>query len=335
MVDLVFMNRILITGAEGFIGTNFINYLLTSCQLNSDFEITVLNRPSSKFSSLDHLILLNPGFRRKIKRVSGLIEDALLVNNLVARSDTVINLAANTGVQKSLSSPLLDANSNVIGVINILEACRHSSVQRVILISSGAPTGCSEPPVSEVSPTNPLSPYGCSKLAGESYAGAYFECFNVPVITLRFSNIYGPFCMHKTSVVSKFIKQAMNNSRLTIHGSLENCRDFLYVDDVSTALVASIQAPDTALGKVFQLGTGIPTSLLTLINTLNSILASRQMNPLEYKIGPSLPGDIPRTWTDPSRAKHLLGWQASASFPESISLTLDYLLSTQDLQSQS
>jgi nucleoside-diphosphate-sugar epimerase len=124
----------------------------------------------------------------------------------------------------------------------MLEACRKNSVDKFVFASSGAPLGEVEPPIHEEKVPRPVSPYGASKLAGEAYCNAYYKTFGIKTVVLRFGNVYGPRSSHKTSVVAKFFKRALEGLPLEIYGDGTQTRDFIYVEDLCNAIYLSLKA---------------------------------------------------------------------------------------------
>src|SRR5699024_11073922 len=230
----------LITGGCGFIGVNLIERLLR----NPDNRIRVLDnlsvgtredlaavtdfsetppcpstggselaRDSSASQKSSPSSLKREGWgegENKVQLIVGDILDEPLTLQAAESADVIVHLAANTGVGPSVDDPRKDCTTNVIGILNMLEAARHNEVKRFVFASSGAPVGEVEPPIHEELAPHPVSPYGASKLAGEGYCSAYYRTFGVETVALRFGNVYGPRSSHKGSVVAKFIKQAMN-----------------------------------------------------------------------------------------------------------------------------
>lgn len=208
--------HILVTGGAGFIGANLVRMLLYhGCQ------VTVLDN-------------LNTGCREcldglPIEFTEGDILDADQVNRVVPAHDGIIHLAAETGVPGSLIDPRRDCKVNVIGTLNLLEACRNAkrstfNVQRFVFASSNASLGRQPPPATEDKVPLPISPYGASKVAGEGYCLAYHGSWGLTTIVLRFANIYGPFSAHKSSVVAKFFKDILTKGQITIDGDGQQTR---------------------------------------------------------------------------------------------------------------
>jgi UDP-glucose 4-epimerase len=239
--------------------------------------------------------------------------------------DVVIHLAANTGVPVSVEHPRLDMECNVNGTFNMLEGARAHKVKRFVFASSGAPAGEVEPPIHEELPPHPVSPYGASKLAGEGYCSAYFKSFGLETVALRFSNVYGPGSTHKSSVVAKFIKQALNKETLVIYGDGSQTRDFIYIDDLIDALILSASKPDIG-GETFQIATNKETTLdeitdLMLIVFTENGIAQPNVKKVKQRLG-----DVKRNFSDTTKAQTVLGWQCHWPLQEGMTKTVKWFL---------
>lgn len=230
----------LITGGCGFIGRNLIRYLLRKPEIG----IRVFDNGSvcngrhlaevcAHESVSDGTLAPSAG---QVQLLSGDISSVKDVNQAVQHMDIIVHLAANTGVPASVENPLQDFQHNVLGTFTLLNSARTHNARRFIFASSGAPTGNSTPPITEASVAAPVSPYGASKLAGEGYCSAWFHCYGLETVALRFSNVYGPYSRHKSSVVAKFINAALRGERWTVFGNGEQTRDFLFVEDLVEAI---------------------------------------------------------------------------------------------------
>ena len=229
-----------ITGGCGFIGSRLVNALL----LDGKNNVRVIDNLSvgsendlQKISKFRKITTLDASQPQGLELVVGDILDQELISKVCFRSDVIVHLAANTGVVQSVNDPGHDLQTNVIGTVKMLEAARENGVSKFIFASSGAPLGDVQPPMHEELATHPKSPYGASKLAGEAYCSAYFHSFQIDTVSLRFSNVYGPGSSRKNSVIAKFIKSALSKETLEIHGSGEQTRDFIYVDDLVKAII--------------------------------------------------------------------------------------------------
>jgi UDP-glucose 4-epimerase len=257
--------------------------------------------------------------------ISGSILDDQLVLQAARGVDIFVHLAANTGVELSIRDPRSDCITNVLGTLNCLEAARHQRVKRFILASSGAPMGACEPPVHENKVPHPISPYGASKLAGEGYCSAYFHTFGLETVALRFGNVYGPYSRHKNSVVAKFIRQAMRGEPLDIYGDGHQTRDFIYIDD----LVRAIQLAATVEGiggEIFHIATNAETSVGELVDRLVPVLAQVGITDVRVRYQTLRVGEMRRNFSDTSKAKRLLHWQAQVGLTDGLRETVEWFV---------
>jgi len=321
----------LITGGCGFIGVNLV-YRLCSDPYN---QIVVLDNLS--VGTRDNLRAVCDfeevpvgsqldGNSGKVSLFVANIMDEQTVASVAKGADIIVHLAANTGVGPSVEDPRQDCLINVIGTLNVLEAAREHQTKRVIFASSGAPIGECEPPIHEELAAHPVSPYGASKLAGEGYCSAYSRTFNIDTVALRFGNVYGQRSKHKSSVVAKFITQALKGEVLEIYGDGGQTRDFIHVDDLVAAIQRAVGSDDVG-GEVFQIATDRETSVNELTDTLKEILADMRPD-LDIVITNTEPraGDVRRNFSNTSKAKKILNWQAGYSLREGLTATVDWFL---------
>ncbi|RAU21815.1 epimerase [Paramagnetospirillum kuznetsovii] len=249
------------------------------------------------------------------------IAEAEVAVAAAAGADIIIHLAANTGVPQSVAHPRVDCITNVLGTLNYLEACRVSNVGRFVFASSGAPLGESTPPIHEESVPHPISPYGASKLAGEGYCSAYFHSYGVETVALRFGNVYGPGSGHKTSVVAKFIGQALRGEVLEIYGDGNQTRDFIHVDDLVDGILRASSVPGIG-GEVFQIASGRETTLHELVEQLAAIFDGAGLPRPVVKTSEPRHGDVTRNFSDTSKAKQRLDWTPRVSLADGLRQTL-------------
>jgi UDP-glucose 4-epimerase len=320
------MAQWLITGGCGFIGCNLIRQLL----LHDDAFIRVVDnlsvgtRPdlarihAFKERTIDKMSEVAAG---RIELFVGDILDERFMREVSAGVDVIVHLAANTGVAPSVSDPRSDCLTNVIGTLNCLEACRHHGIKSFVFASSGAPIGECEPPLHEELPAHPASPYGASKLAGEAYCSAYKRSFGVETVVLRFGNCYGPFSAHKRSVVAKFIADAFAEKPWEIFGDGNQTRDFIYVDDITRAIVLAAEATDIG-GEAFQIATNCETTVAALAEKLGVILERYQIKTPKFLYSDSRVGDVKRNFSDISKARTRLGWSAQVLLEDGLDRTV-------------
>jgi len=256
-------------------------------------------------------------------------------------SDVIVHLAANTGVGPSVENPRFDMEANVMGTFNMLEAAHRSGASRFVFASSGAPIGEAEPPIHEELPAHPVSPYGASKLAGEGYCSVFYRTFGLKTIALRFGNVYGPGSARKSSIIAKFIKQALTDETCEVYGDGTQTRDFIFIDDLTEAVLkaadfsevvdvsnagsSSTLSSGSPWGEVFQIATSREHTVNEVAEMLRSVLR-------EYGIGMKIAhgdrrlGDVLRNYSDTTKAREVLGWESATELLVGIRKTVDFFL---------
>ena len=270
---------------------------------------------------LEVSVTSNPG--PVVQLVVGDILDEQVVAEVMQGVDTVVHLAANTGVGPSVEDPRSDCLTNVLGTFNILEASRLAQVKRLVFASSGAPVGEVNPPIHEELAPHPVSPYGASKLAGEGYCSAYYRAFGLETVVLRFGNVYGPGATHKDSVVAKFIRQALAGETLEIYGDGTQTRDFVYVNDLIKAIWQAATVPGVG-GEVFQIATNRETTLHELTELLVEELGYAGVKDVLVRHASSRLGDVQRNFSDTTKALTVLGWQANTNMKDGVRNTIHF-----------
>lgn len=321
----------LITGGCGFLGTALIKELkkdaANSFRVLDNLLVGTREDLSdvtdfNEVTSSENIPVLEEG---SCQLIVGDITDAKIANQVVKDTDVIVHFAANTGVPASVEDPRLDMESNVVGTFNMLEAARQNDVKRFVFASSGAPAGEVEPPIHEELPAHPVSPYGASKLAGEGYCSSYYKTFEIDTVSLRFGNVYGPGSKHKSSVVAKFLKLALNNESVEIYGDGTQTRDFIYIDDLIDAVIKSATTQNVG-GEVFQIATNRETTLLELADKMNKVLLEAGKPPLNIIHGSKRLGDVMRNFSDTSKAKNRLSWVCQSTLDDGLKKTLLWFL---------
>jgi len=224
-------------------------------------------------------------------------------------------------VRRSVADPAFDARTNIIGFINLLEACKNAQVKRILFSSSGgAVYGDREPiPSGEEHETLPLSPYGVSKLTGELYLGYYHMAFGLPYVALRYANVYGPrqSSAGEAGVVAIFISQLLAGKTPIVNGDGKQTRDYVFVGD---AVKANLAALETNYVGPVNIGTGIETDVVTICRELRGGIGS----PIEAVHGPAKPGEQRRSCLDASLAGKVLGWKPEVSLEAGLAKTIAY-----------
>ncbi|MBL4903757.1 MAG: GDP-mannose 4,6-dehydratase [Desulfocapsa sp.] len=320
-------STILITGGCGFLGTSLIAQLLKvklfdTIRVLDNFlegqptdlgEITEYTVSDAK-NCLQH---------QGVVLIEGDIRDQETAELCCRDVDCIVHLAANTGVPPSVENPRMDMESNVNGLFNMLEAARHNKVSKFIFASSGAPAGTVEPPIHEELPPHPVSPYGASKLAGEGYCSAYYHSYGVNTVCLRFGNVFGPRSKKKSSVVAKFIRQALAGEECHIYGDGSQTRDFIYIDDLVNAIILSI-TKDVG-GETFQIASGTEMTVDEIVDIIKANLKNHGVEMAVIYDSPRR-GDVKRNYSDTSKAKKILGWTTNMDIHKGVALTINYFL---------
>jgi UDP-glucose 4-epimerase len=271
--------RVVVTGGAGFIGANLCRELTAHPQVGSVVAIDDLSTGS--VANLDRL---------DVRLVEGSILDRTLLDRVVDGADAVVHLAARPSVPRSLRNPVMTHDVNATGTVYLLEACRRRSVPVIAASSSSVYGSVTELPKHEDLATRPMSPYGASKLAAESYVLAYGAGFGLPTLALRFFNVYGPLqpAGHAyAAVVPAFIDAALRGEPLCVHGDGRQTRDFTYVGTVTQVLADAVVRRVTCPAPV-NLAFGTRMSILELADRLATVMET----PLEIRHGPPQPGDV-------------------------------------------
>lgn len=237
------------------------------------------------------------------------------------RPEVVFHLAAQIDVRRSVSDPVADASVNVLGTIHVLELCREFKINKVVFASTGGALygdGCSLPTPEREHPA-PLTPYGAGKLAAEGYLAMVQRSHGVPTVSLRCANVYGPRQdpHGEAGVVAIFGTRLLNDQPVTIFGDGSQTRDFIYVEDV---VRANLQVVDQAVSGVFNLGTGVETS----IRDLHRHMAAIAGNPTLPILAPRRPGEQARSALDSSRLTQVCGWAPQVELADGLRRTLAY-----------
>ena len=313
----------LITGGCGFIGTALIKSLVDE---GGHFVRVVDNLSVGTRDDLARVCEYDEAGDAGVQLLVGDIMDEALALDAGRDMDVIVHLAANPGVGPSVENPRLDCVTNVIGTLNYLESARANGIRRFVFASSGAPVGECIPPIHEEMAPHPVSPYGASKLAGEGYCSAYFRTYGVETVSLRFGNVYGPGSGHKSSVVAKFIRQALKGEMLEVYGDGRQTREFIYIEDLVGAIRKAAEVPGVG-GEVFQIATGSETTVGEMLEILFAEFERRGIRGVRFVNGEKRLGDIVRNFSDTSKAGRMLGWQVQTQLAEGIGTTIDSFLS--------
>jgi UDP-glucose 4-epimerase len=241
------------------------------------------------------------------------------------RPDAVSHQAAKANVRESMEKPILYADVNVLGSLNLLEMARAYSVKKIVYASSGG--ACyGEPvyvPADENHPVNPLDPYGASKHHVEHYLYLYWLNYKLPYTVLRYANVYGPRQdpLGEAGVVAIFTGKMLQGEQPVIYGTGEKERDFVYVGDVARANVLAL----TGTTGIFNIGAGVGTSINTVFGEVKK--ATGYKGVVAY--GPDKMGEVFRIYLNADKAKKELGWQPAVGLHEGLTRTVEWFRSAQ------
>ncbi len=292
----------IITGGAGFIGSHLVESLLSDSH-----QITVIdNLSTGRFYNL-----------LKYPNLNLLEEDVLACNSeqLLGQYDGLVHLAATPSVNQSWLDPLAIHKNNTSGTIATIQLCHALKIPRLVFASSAAVYGNpSQVPISEATPTHPISPYGLQKLASEQYIALFAKHLELSAVNLRLFNVFGPLqdpYSPYSGVISIFAKAMTQGSSLSINGDGTQTRDFIYVKDVARAFAQALTVPlDPGTHLTCNIGTGNAISLLQLKNTLQKVFPEWQG---ETSFRPPRPGDIQDSLADIRKARSYLGFDPKTS----------------------
>jgi len=306
--------RCLVTGGAGFIGSHLVDALM-----HSNCEVRVLdNLVNGKLENISHHI----GSER-FEFIQGSITDPLDVVRALDKIDVVFHLAC-LGVRHSIAHPFETHRVNAEGSLLILDASYRAGVERFVYCSSSEVYGTAEYiPMPESHPTHPCTVYGSSKLAGEAYARAYYRTYGMPTVILRPFNTYGPRSHHEGDageMIPKSIVRALNDQPILIFGDGNQTRDFTYVEDTASALIAGAET-DAIIGQTLNIGSSFEISVKDLASKILDLMSTSKSQ-IEHTS--DRPGDVMRLYADFKSFVDICSWKPHVDFEEGLLKTINY-----------
>ncbi len=306
------MNRYLVTGGAGFIGSHIAEELVKRGYSVRIVDNFLTGKEENIASFLDGIELIR-----------GDIRDLKLCHEAIKDVDYVLHQAALPSVPRSVEDPLLTNAINIEGTLNVLVASRETSVKKVVFASSSSVYGDDEHlPKKEGLEGNPLSPYAVSKYAGEKYCQVFSEIYGLPTVSLRYFNVFGPrqdpFSQY-AAVIPNFITRLLADKAPIIHGDGEQSRDFTDVANVVEANLQAALVPDVS-GQVFNLGNGIRTTVNSLAQSLTELI-KKDIEPVHEA---ERPGDVRHSFADISKAEALLDYTPRVSLEDGLLRTIEW-----------
>src|SRR4051812_38579212 len=305
--------KTLVTGGAGFIGSNLVDALVARGD-----EVAVIDDLSTgRRQNLENAL------SQGAELIELDIRDPQAGSDAVERAapEAIFHLAAQIDVRKSVADPANDSRVNVEGTINVLSAALDHGVERLINTSTGgAIYGEGQIlPAPEDHPVAPESPYGTSKFCAEQYCALFTRLHGLSTISLRYGNVYGPRQdpLGEAGVIAIFCGKLLDGGRPTIYGDGTQTRDYDYVGDVVAANIAAV-ATDTA--GPYNVGTGVETSVLELVDALREVGGAGEEFQPEF--APERTGEVQRIAIDPARAREEIGWEPAVQLREGLERTL-------------
>lgn len=319
------MKKLLVTGGAGFIGSNFIRYILKTYPdyqvINLD-KLTYAGNPNNLQDVATH-----PGYRF----VKGDICEASLVDNLVKEVDFIVHFAAETHVDRSIMNAGSFITTDVYGTFVILEAAKNHAIKKMIHISTDevygnacSPEGISRPSL-ETDPLMPQSPYAASKAGADRLAYSYWATHGVPVVITRCSNNFGPY-QYPEKLIPLFVTNAIENKPLPVYGDGKNTRDWIFVEDHCQAIDVLLHAEGIE-GETFNIGAGEERNVLEITEIILAVLKKPEsfINYVKDR-----PGHVKRHAVDTCKIKTRLGWKANTNFQQAMEKTVHWYIKNEN-----
>lgn len=318
-IDIQTMH-VLVTGGAGFIGGHLAEEFL-----EDSHDVTVLDdlQPFYAEGIKRHTLNIHREIANKrdcgYRFVEGDVRDSETVWEVVTEADVVVHQAAQAGVRASVDSPRKVTDINVDGTVNLLEAAKEANVDRVILASSSSVYGKPQSlPYTEDHPTEPVSPYGVTKLAQEHMARVYAELHRLPTVCLRYFTVYGPR-MRPNMAISNFVSRCLNGEPPIIYGDGQQTRDFTYVGDVVDAN-RTLLTDGSADGEILNIGSSDNISIQELAEVVRD-----EIDPeLEIEYEPAREADAQHTHASVAKARDAVGYEPSRSIMEGVSEFIEW-----------
>lgn len=310
--------KVLVTGAGGFIGSHLVESLL---EKGADVRAMVKYNGRGGWGMLKDLPLES---QNKLEVAVGNICDPFFVNNTVKGCDYVFHLAALIGIPYSYVAPNDYVQTNVIGTLNVLEACRSHGVGRMIHTSTSETYGTAlYVPIDEKHPMQGQSPYSASKIGADKMAEAYYKSFEQPIVTVRPFNTFGPR-QSARAFIPTVIAQALARDELML-GSLDPVRDMTFVKDTAEGFI-TVGLCDKAIGQTINLGVGKGDTIGDMVKTILKILGKEDM-PIKQDPSRVRPAksEVMRLISDNTIARELCGWQPKYSLEQGLEETVEWI----------
>jgi UDP-glucuronate 4-epimerase len=310
--------KILITGGAGFIGSHLIDRLMSA----GNVHITCLDNFNSFYSpDLKKQNIATYINDENFKLIEG---DICIPENfsdqLLPQYDAVVHLAALAGVRPSIEAPANYQLVNVVGLQNVLDIAKQKGVKSFVFGSSSSVYGINPdyPWAEQGTELMPISPYAASKISGEWLGKSYSLLYGLRFVALRFFTVFGPR-QRPDLAINKFTRQILNDQAINFFGNGNTIRDYTFVSDIVDGIIAALEYTQSDF-EIFNLGNNNPISLAELVKTIEQVLGKKAI----YNYLPEQPGDVPITYANIEKAKHLLGYQPKIDIRTGLSAFVDW-----------
>ncbi|MCG2718017.1 MAG: GDP-mannose 4,6-dehydratase [Nanoarchaeota archaeon] len=307
--------KVLITGSAGFIGSH-----LTERLLGLGADISSFIRYNSREDLGFVQSLKDSG---KINIIKGDIRELSTIREAVKDQDVVFHLAASISVHYSMINPSEVVETNVMGTLNILDACRKEDVEKIVITSSSEVYGTAlYTPIDEKHPLQAQSPYAASKIGGDKIAESFFRCYKLPVAVVRPFNTFGPR-QSTRAVIPSVITQVLTKDKVLV-GATDTFRDFTFVTDTAEGFIKMAESPKS-IGEVVNLGTGVDISINDMIKKVVE-LVNKDVEIVvdEKRLRPNT-SEVMKLLASNEKAKKLIGWEPKVSFEDGLKKTIDWI----------
>jgi len=311
--------KLFITGGAGFIGSNFIKYILTSYP---DYEIVNFDK-LTYCGNLENLkdVENNP----KYKFVRGDIANRAEIDSAISGADAVINFAAETHVDRSILDPDAFLKTDIFGTHNLLEAVKNHNIGRMIQISTDEVFGAVEEGESdENAPYAPRSPYSASKAAADHLCRAYFVTYGTPIIITHSCNVYGPY-QYPEKLIPLFATNLLEGKQIPVYGDGMQIREWIYTADICRALDAVLH--HGKIGEVYNIGTGHRVPNIEITKKILALLEKDESSIIYVK---DRPGHDRRYALNHQKISRELGWEPQISFDDGLRETVEWYKQNED-----
>ncbi len=329
MSNITKSSTILVTGADGFIGSH-----LTEALVRSGFEVRAFAYYNS-FNSWGWLEKCAEDVKGKFEVLTGDIRDPHGIKEAMKGCDAVLHLAALIAIPFSYSSPDSYIDTNIKGTLNVLQAARELGIKRVIHTSTSEVYGTAQfVPITEEHPLQGQSPYSASKIGADQLAYSFYSSFQLPVVTVRPFNTYGPR-QSARAVIPTIITQIANGKRMIKLGAIAPTRDFSYVQDTVSGFIAALTS-EGGLGQVVNLGSNFEISIGDTAHLIaESMDTAIEIVSDEIRIRPEN-SEVERLWASNTKAKEIFGWEPKYSgrdgFKQGLLETIEWFTKAENLR---